>query len=179
MDKQARNFDSEASTWDKPGRIKLANNVAAALMEEVRLDPGMEVLDFGCGTGLLSLRLQPFVRSVTCVDSSRGMLEVLKKKVEGSGLKNVRIEHLNLDAGDKLKGCYDLITSSMTLHHIAEIGPLLKLFFPVTNAGGYLCIADLDLGGGRFHTSNEGVFHDGIDRETLRRLFVDGLSIQG
>ncbi|MFA7454474.1 MAG: methyltransferase domain-containing protein [Desulfomonilia bacterium] len=124
-------------------------------------------------------RLRPFVRSVTCVDSSRGMLEVLKKKVEGSGLKNVRIEHLNLDAGDKLKGCYDLITSSMTLHHIAEIGPLLKLFFPVTNAGGYLCIADLDLGGGRFHTSNEGVFHDGIDRETLRRLFVDGLSIQG
>lgn len=38
--------------------------------------------------------------------------------------------------------------------------------------GGYLCIADLDLDGGRFHEDNTGVFHFGFDREALRKTFI-------
>ena len=173
MNRQKRNFDSEAQAWDKPGRINLANDIATALMEEVRVDPSTAVLDFGCGTGLLSLRLQPFVRCITCVDSSSGMLEVLRGKGEGKGLTNIVIKHVDLDAGDTLEGRFDLVTSSMTLHHIAEIGPLLKMFYLITNPGGHLCIADLDPDGGRFHASSEGVFHNGIDRDALHRMFVD------
>ncbi|MBP1708041.1 MAG: Methyltransferase type 11, partial [Chloroflexi bacterium] len=68
---QRRDFDKDAANWDdNAGRVKMANNIANAILDAVRLRPDMEVLDFGCGTGLLTLRLQPLVKSIHGVDSS-------------------------------------------------------------------------------------------------------------
>jgi SAM-dependent methyltransferase len=150
----------------------MANDIADAITCEIMLTTGMDVLDFGCGTGLLSLHFQPLVRSVTGVDSSPGMLGVLAAKIRERGLANVTTCYLDLDRGDVLEGSYGLIASSMTLHHIREIQPLLDLFYKVTAPGGYLCIADLDLDDGQFHGGNNyGVFHDGFDRAELRQMF--------
>ncbi|MDD4138360.1 MAG: methyltransferase domain-containing protein, partial [Methanoregula sp.] len=75
MTGEKRDFDSAASTWDEdPGRVKMAHDVARAIRETVTLRPDMDVLDFGCGTGLLALNLQPHIRTITGVDSSQGML---------------------------------------------------------------------------------------------------------
>jgi 2-polyprenyl-3-methyl-5-hydroxy-6-metoxy-1,4-benzoquinol methylase len=168
-----KDFDSEAATWDeKPGRIKLANDIADAILKAVALDPSEDVMDFGCGTGLLTLRLHSLVRSMTGVDSSQGMLDVLNAKVGASNLANVRTQHFDLDHGEELKGKYDVIISSMTFHHIREIRPLLDHFYRVLTPAGSLCIADLDLDGGKFHESNEGVFHFGFDRASLRKDFL-------
>ncbi len=61
----------------------------------------------------------------------------------------------------------------MTLHHIRDVQPLLDLFYKITESGGYLCIADLDLDDGQFHGDNQdGVFHDGFDRAALRQMFI-------
>jgi hypothetical protein len=49
----------------------------------------------------------------------------------------------------------------------------LKLFHQVLLPSGTLCIADLDLDDGKFHSNNDGVFHFGFDREALRRTFVE------
>ena len=72
-----------------------------------------------------------------------------------------------------MEGSYDLIVCSMTLHHIKEMGPLLKLFHQVLLPSGALCIADLDLDDGKFHSNNDGVFHFGFDRATLRKTFTE------
>jgi len=42
----------------------------------------MKVLDFGCGTGLLSFFLQPYVGEITGIDTSKGMIEVFDKKIK-------------------------------------------------------------------------------------------------
>lgn len=172
MGDEKKDFDKEAASWDEqPARVKLAGDVADAITRNVELTPEMDVLDFGCGTGLLTLRLQPIVRSITGVDSSRGMLDVLEAKVARQKLGNVRTLRLDLDEGDVFRGSYDLIVSSMTLHHVREIQPLLAQFRNVAAPAGYLCIADLDFDGGRFHDSNVGVFHFGFDRAKLRGAF--------
>jgi len=104
------NFDEEAATWDKnPGRVKVANDIADAILDEQILTPEMNVLEFGCGTGLLTLRLLPQARSVTGVDSSEGMLGVLRKKMQAHNVSNLRLQHLDLEKGDQLEGSYDLV----------------------------------------------------------------------
>ena len=133
----------------------------------------MDVLDFGCGTGLLTLALQPFVRSITGVDSSQGMLDVFKTKIKEQNLTNVEAEYIDLDKGDILRGSYHLIVSSMTLHHIKNISPLLKQFYSILLPSGRVGVADLDLDDGQFHGNNDGVYHFGFDRETLRRIFME------
>ncbi len=169
-----RNFDQEATLWDQvPERVKVAQDIAQSVIQEITLTPGMDVLDFGCGTGLLTFALQPFVRSLIGVDSSRGMLDAFKTKIKERNLSNVKAKYLDLDKGDVLDGSYHLIVSSMTMHHIKEIGPLLKLFYQALHPSGTLCIADLDLDDGQFHSNNDGVFHFGFDREVLQQLFID------
>jgi ubiquinone/menaquinone biosynthesis C-methylase UbiE len=168
-----RDFDQDAANWDQvPGRVKVARDIAQSMIREITLTPEMDVLDFGCGTGLLTFALQPFVRSITGVDSSQGMLDVFKTKIKEQNLCNVKANYLDLDRGDILKGSYNLIVSSMTLHHIRNITPLLKQFYSILLPSGQLAIADLDLDDGKFHSNNDGVFHSGFDREDLRTIFI-------
>ncbi len=56
MNAEKRDFDKEAASWDEhPARIKLANDITHAISEQIVLMPEMDIMDFGCGTGLLAL----------------------------------------------------------------------------------------------------------------------------
>lgn len=169
MTTQPRNFDQAAASWDeKPQRVQLAREVAAAILREVPITATMNALDFGCGTGLLTLELQPYVRTIIGADSSQGMLNVLNTKIAAAGLDNVCSMHIPAERKGNLQGRYHLIVSCMTLHHIQEIEPLLGQFHAAMLPGGVLCLADLDSEHGRFHDDNTGVFHHGFDRAALQ-----------
>ncbi len=174
MNTEKRDFDKEAASWDDhPARVKLAKDVAATISKQIILTPEMDVMDFGCGTGLLTIELQPLVRSITGVDSSRGMLDIFRMKIAQLKLNRISTVLVDLDHGDPLEGHYDLVVSNMTLHHIQEIKSLFDHFYHITAPAGYLCIADLDLDDGQFHDNNAGVFHFGFDRTTLRKTFTE------
>jgi ubiquinone/menaquinone biosynthesis C-methylase UbiE len=169
---EKRDFDAAAATWDEnPGRVKLAHDVAKAIVGTIRPGPAMDVLDFGCGTGLLTLALQPHVRSITAVDSSQGMIDVLDAKIKAQDKKNVRTRRIDLEQGDVIPGSFDLAASSMTFHHIKDTGMLLDRIVGVLKPAGKIAIADLDSDEGKFHDSNEGVFHFGFDRHMMRKAF--------
>jgi len=172
MGAKKRDFDAAAASWDEnPIRVKLANDIAKAINGAVAFTSTMDVLDFGCGTGLLGLQFCSRVRSLTGVDSSQGMLAVFQKKAADQKLTNAKAVGLDLEAGAALPGSYDVIVSSMTLHHVQDTELLLSKLYGVLKPSGYLCIADLDLEGGQFHDSNEGVCHFGFDRTALQAAF--------
>lgn len=165
-------FDQDAASWDaKEYRIRLAENVAAAIRREVKLNAVMELLDFGCGTGLVSLSLAPEVACLTGVDNSSGMLEVFMDKAAGMNLENVRCLNLDLGDGDALPGAYDLILSSMTFHHVKDVPEVIRVLFNALKPGGHLCIADLDPDHGLFHSDNTDIHHFGFDREAMMEFF--------
>jgi len=172
MNGEKRNFDSAAATWDEnPGRVKMTHDVARAIRETVKLTKEMDVLDFGCGTGLLSLQLLPHVRTITGVDSSQGMIDIFNAKIEQQGLNNAKARLIALDRGDVLEGQYDLLVSSMTFHHLRDVQPLLDQVARILRPKGQLAVADLDCDEGKFHDSNEGVFHFGFDRCIMMKHF--------
>lgn len=169
-----RNFDQESTNWDQvPGRVKVAEDIARSMIREITLTPDMDVLDFGCGTGLLTFALQPFVNSITGVDSSQGMLDIFRKKAKEQNLQNAKAEFVDLEKGDVMRGSFHLIVSSMTLHHIKNISSLFKQFHSLLLPAGQLAVADLEPDDGQFHSNNEGVFHFGFDRKTLYQMYTD------
>jgi 2-polyprenyl-3-methyl-5-hydroxy-6-metoxy-1,4-benzoquinol methylase len=173
MNEQKRDFDSESAQWDNnPARVKMAEDVTGAIVKRIALNSTMEIMDFGCGTGLLSTKLSYWVKSVTSVDSSKGMLSVVEKKIEQANIKNIKTRHVDLDQGDRLEGQFDLIISNMTLHHIKDIQFLIGEFYRVLKPNGILCISDLDSDHGEFHGDNTGVFHFGFDRKELQKDFI-------
>ncbi len=174
MTGENRKFDKEAATWDEnTGRVKMANNIANSIIDSITLNSSMNVLDFGCGTGLLTLRLQPLVAAISGVDSSAEMLKVLDSKIKNQQLTNIKTQHLDIEQGDVLEGAYDLVVCSMTLHHIRETKRLIDQFYKVTAPHGYICIADLDPDNGLFHGYNEGIFHFGFNRDVMRRILKE------
>jgi len=171
---QQRNFDTVALHWDEePRRVKLAGEIAAAITENVPLSQEWNALDFGCGTGLVTLQLAPALQSMTGIDSSSGMLERLGAKIQQSGFQNVRTEQCDLGKGDLPSGRYHLITSAMTLHHIKEIMPILQSLKTLLHPGGWIALADLEAEGGKFHSDPTGVFHNGFSREELSVMLTD------
>jgi 2-polyprenyl-3-methyl-5-hydroxy-6-metoxy-1,4-benzoquinol methylase len=168
---ERRDFNKEAAQWDaNPGRVKLANDVADAIIREAAPSPEMDALDFGCGTGLVTLRIQPLVRSITGADSASGMLAVLESKVKAQGLANVRTQLVDFEKGGHVEGKYRLVMSSMTMHHVKDTSALFRQWHGLLLPGGLLAAADLDTEDGSFHGNNTGVFHLGFDREHLKRL---------
>lgn len=169
--KPRRNFDEVAATWDEqPGRVKVMGDIAATLFDRISLTAGMDVMDFGCGTGLLSLRMADRVKSLTGVDTSAAMLEQFEQKATELELSNVRSLQVDLDRGADIPGQYDLIVSSMVFHHIENIEDVLARLHEALKPSGRLCVADLDLDGGLFHEDHTGVFHDGFDRSQFSRM---------
>jgi ubiquinone/menaquinone biosynthesis C-methylase UbiE len=131
----------------------------------------MDVLDYGCGTGLLSLFLLPHFRSVTGADSSVGMLDVLKKKIAEMALDNMDVMRLDLEHDSVPEKRFHLVATAMTMHHVRDTDKVLRAFYDVLHPGGVLCVADLDTEAGVFHPANvaETVHHHGFDRDELKK----------
>lgn len=169
--KPRRNFDEVAAAWDEqPGRLKVMGNIATAMFDRIPLTADMDVMDFGCGTGLLSLRVADQVKSLTGVDTSEAMLARFEQKAKELELDHVHSLKVDLDQGADIPGRYDMVVSSMVFHHIENIESVMVRLYDVLKPNGILCVADLDLDGGLFHEDPTGVFHDGFDRSDFARL---------
>lgn len=171
MEQIRRDFEQVASRWDSnPTRLKIAQDVGDAIMREVELSPQMDVLDYGCGTGLIAMQLQPQVRSVCGADSSPAMVAVLQDKIATLKPGNVSTQLVDFEHGAHASGEYDLIVSSMVTHHIPDTAALLREWKRLLRPHGQIAFADLDSEDGAFHGDNTGVFHLGFDRAKLRAL---------
>jgi 2-polyprenyl-3-methyl-5-hydroxy-6-metoxy-1,4-benzoquinol methylase len=163
-------FDDEAATWDDdPSHEKRQVAVAQAVKEAVRLSPGMRAVDVGGGTGRLSILLADSVGSVVVTDPSAGMVQVARERIEAAGLGD-RVRAVQVDlTTDRLDGAYDVVWSSMALHHVQDLDGLLRSVADLLINGGRLCIADLDEDpGGAFHADKldfDG--HHGFERQRL------------
>ncbi|MDH5297486.1 MAG: class I SAM-dependent methyltransferase [Desulfobulbaceae bacterium] len=160
-------FDQAAATWDTPLRAELAKGVAGTILHRLPLTAAMAAMEFGCGTGLVTALLAPHLGRMVATDSSSGMLTALDEKITGLGLANVTTRCLDLTSEPLPDERFQLIVSSMTLHHIADLPPLLRTLHGLLTTGGHIALADLDCEDGTFHSDHTGVAHLGLDRHEL------------
>ena len=100
-----------------------------------------EILDFGGGTGLLTLHLAKQAKSVTLVDISEKMLEQARLKAEQQAIKNIQFLEQDL-LKNPLKKEFDFIVVSRVLHHMPDVDTALSLFHQHLRENGQLLLAD-------------------------------------
>ncbi len=164
-------FDKLAKKWDlKPRRVESAKKFVDRLGDVVDLRD-KRVIDYGCGTGLVSFLLLDRVKEVLALDNSKGMLEELNKKIELSQLRDIKAQKHDISK-ESLPCGYDLFVTSMTLHHIKDIDDFISKAKASLNSGGHIAISDLVSEDGTFHSrGNDGVYHFGFDLDNLAKRF--------
>ena len=153
---------------ERPLRLKIADAVKDAILQDIPEGKDMQVMDYGCGTGLVSLALAPGFANVTAVETSERQLTVLDEKIAAARIDNVTTCCFDMERQPWQGGRFHLIVVSMTLHHIEDIDRVLGHFAEALLPGGCLAIADLDTEEGDFHDGRPGVAHNGFDREALQ-----------
>lgn len=162
-------FDEAAATWDAGDvRVATARSIFQTLTSRMALRNSMDILDFGCGTGLLSFQAVPLVRSVTGVDLSPNMVaQLLQKNTPQLQVNAVCQDIVRQPMEQKFHG----IISSMALHHVEDLPSLFRAFYAHLHRDGFIALADLETEDGTFHSNgNEGIYHFGFDRDDLRTL---------
>ncbi len=159
-------FAEKAASYEQnPQRVDNVVAIGNAIKATIPLQSGMQLLDFGAGTGLLLQQIAPWVAKITALDVSPSMNAQLRAKAADIGCE---LEVLELDLTQTpFQRQFDGIISSMTLHHIADIPALLLQFHQLLRPGAFIALADLDTEDGSFHTEDTGVFHCGFDRAEI------------
>ena len=73
-------WDNYAEEWDTDAdAISYSKKAFESLIKEINIE-GETILDFGCGTGLLTERLSPLASSIVAIDTSPKMIAILQSK---------------------------------------------------------------------------------------------------
>ncbi len=170
----SKKFNREAAEWDaNPQRRAVALSVAKAIITATNPAKTKDALEFGCGTGLLSMEIAPLVKRLFAIDTSHEMLAVLNEKIRTSGIENIETSCTNLSSPsdtDLNNKSFELIYSSMTLHHIDDTAGFLNRLSTLLSPGGTVALADLDVEDGLFHDDPLEKVHHGFDRSKLAAL---------
>ena len=134
-------FNHKAETFDSPKNIFLANLVCQAIDKQIDFLSDKEILDFGGGTGLLTLPLAKQAKSVTLVDISEKMLEQARLKANQQDIKNIQLLEQDLLA-NPLEQQFDLIVVSRVLHHMPDLDATLAMFHYHLRENGRVLIDD-------------------------------------
>jgi putative AdoMet-dependent methyltransferase len=163
-------FEEKASDWDMNTLVmELSKAIGKALLANVELNDQMHVMDFGAGTGLIASHISPHVKQILAVDISQAMLDKLAAKEELAGKVETICQDITVEP---LQRTFDVIVSAMAMHHVEDTDQLIRCFASHLQPGASIALADLDAEDGKFHPPEiEGVFHDGFDRDELKKGF--------
>ena len=132
-----RVYARRAGTWDRSvaaGTMTYRGDllVAEALAQQVGADAKLDILDAGCGTGLVGARIRHLAKRLDGVDLSAAMLAMAKEK----GVYDA------LHQGDLMPflagrpGSYDAVTCAATLIHFGDMHPAFGAAAAALRDGG-------------------------------------------
>ncbi len=141
-------FRNWANEYDQTlGKVKRHHRLLDLAVRASRVKDGEQVLDLGCGTGLLSLR---FLKAADCqvvgADSSKAMLDIFRGKIEDLGLDGrVSLKFADARSLPFAKRSFDVVASTVTLHHVIDKGAVIKKIHGLLRPRGRFVLGDLDV----------------------------------
>lgn len=114
-------------------------------LRQLRLSPGDELLEFGCGTGAFSLQAARAGIGVVAVDVSTAMLERAKSNAATAGVESIAFVHAGFLSYQHEGPPADAVMSSYALHHLPDLwkGVALQRLAACLRRGGRFFLRDV------------------------------------
>ena len=141
-----REFDRAAKRYDDALVVRSYQRRAQLLVvDRLRTEPGMHILDLGCGTGRGSLDIAARLHgtgSVFGLDLSPKMIEQASKNLVAAGYRNVAFQVGTaswLDFDDE----FDAVLSTNAFHHFADKAGIFRRVWRSLKQGGCFVVQDI------------------------------------
>jgi ubiquinone/menaquinone biosynthesis C-methylase UbiE len=121
-------------------------NRAHVIIDLLGLQPGMKVLDAGCGPGRLSIPAAQAIGSqgeLTALDLQAEMLARVQEKTKTAGLSNIRFIHSGLGVEKLEKNYYDRALMVTVLGEIPDQESAMTEIFEALKPGGILSVTEV------------------------------------
>jgi len=121
-------------------------NRAAVIIGHLDVQPGMAVLDAGCGPGRLTIPLAQAAApqgEVYALDIQPGMLGRVKEKADAAQLRNIRFLHAGLGEGKLPRGHFDRAVMVTVLGEIPGRPDALAEIHAALKPGAILAITEI------------------------------------
>ena len=121
-------------------------NRAAVIVQHLDIQPGMSVLDAGCGPGRLTVPVAKQVGQngeVVAMDIQTGMLQRAQEKAKVENLTNIRFVQAGIGEGKLEHGRFDRALLVTVLGEIPDRETALKEVFDALKPGGILSVTEI------------------------------------
>jgi ubiquinone/menaquinone biosynthesis C-methylase UbiE len=121
-------------------------NRASVIIRYLDLQPGMKVLDAGCGPGRLAIPCAQAIGpqgELTALDLQNGMLARVQEKAQAVGLSNIRYVQAGLGEGKLERDHYDRALLVTVLGEIPDQEAAMKEIFTALKPGGVLSVTEV------------------------------------
>jgi SAM-dependent methyltransferase len=128
-------------------------------LDRLRVEPGMAVLDLGCGPGFLLDSLHSRIGrrgSVTALDQSPAWMASLARHVGERGWTNVHLVAKRIQDADLGQARYDLIFARWVLSFLPDVAALVARLARALKPGGVLAVEDYNHEGVSLFPESEG-----------------------
>lgn len=134
------------------------------------------ILDYGCGSGTLLMRLCSLDFNGIGLDTSEKAINYFKKQIENNNLKNkitVEVGNQELLYSKKYLRKFDIITASEVLEHLEKDQNAISAFYQALKKGG-LCIVTVPAHQYLWDTSDDYSSHyRRYEKEQLAKMFTE------
>ena len=122
------------------------DRVIAKIIEKTNLQPSDKILDIGCGTGELLIKMyraEPRVGELAGIDASEAMLRQAEKKLKNMSV--VRLRHGDILQLSYPKHYFNIITMTGVAHYLSEpdLRVVLENARECLMPGGRILVADI------------------------------------
>lgn len=137
--------------WDKLSKSydnKVLKKYDNAYKDTVRLSKKYinekdNVLDFGCGTGLGTIELSKYAKTIHGIDLSTGMIKNANNKIKGEKINNIKFEVKDIFSKSLVKESYDVVLAFNILHFIDDIDRTLDRINKLLKENGkFIAVTD-------------------------------------
>ena len=132
-------FQGIAEYYSK-GRPPYSHQLAGTMRRELSLDGRGQLLDVGCGPGVLELELAGLFFNAIAIDPERGMLREGQRRCASAGIENVRwIQGVAEDIPTFDVGPCRVVTFGQSFHRVRQL-EVADVVYEILEPGGSLVL---------------------------------------